>query len=71
MRHEKVHQFALELAEGKGNVSEAVSLLANHYQKEDRELLARLVKSIPVTYDDREDWHGVYSTVLDLLKTKG
>lgn len=71
VRHEKVHQFALELAEGKGNVSEAVSLLANHYQKEDRELLARLVKSIPVTYDDREDWHGVYSTVLDLLKTKG
>ncbi len=71
VRHEKVHQFALELAEGNGNVSEAVSLLANHYQKEDRELLVRLVKSIPVTYDDREDWHGVYSTVLDLLKTKG
>ena len=34
-------------------------------------MLVRLVKSIPVTYDDREDWHGVYSTVLDLLKTKG
>lgn len=71
VRHEKVRQFALELAERKESVSEAVSLLAKHYQKEDSEMFVRLVKSIPVTYDDREDWHGVYSAVLDLLKTKG
>ncbi len=71
VRHEKVRQFALELAAGEECVTEAVSLLTNHYQKEDREVLVRLVKSIPVTYDDKKDWHGAYSSVLDLLEAKG
>lgn len=71
VRHEKVHQFVLELAEREECASEAVFLLANHYQKEDREMFVRLVKSIPVSYDDNADWHGAYSAVLDLLGTKG
>ena len=71
VRHEKVRQFALELAERGGSAPEAVILLANHYQKEDRELFVRLVKSIPVAYDDKTGWHGAYSAVLDLLRTKG
>ena len=45
--------------------------MANHYQEKDRELFVRLVKSIPVTYDDKTGWHGAHSAVLDLLKTKG
>ncbi|MCM1541247.1 MAG: hypothetical protein NC121_08295 [Blautia sp.] len=71
MRHEKIRQFALELAAGKECVPEAVSLLANHYQKEDRETFVRLVKSIPVTYGDKRGWHGAYASVLDLLEEKG
>lgn len=70
VRHEKVHQFALELAEREECASEAVFLLANNYQKEDREMFVRLVKSIPVSYDDMADWHGAYSAVLDLLGKK-
>lgn len=71
VRHEKVCQLALELAGRNERTSEAISLLANHYQAEDREILVRLVKSIPVTYEDIEGWHGAYSTVLSLLETKG
>lgn len=71
VRHEKVRQFALELAEREECVSEAVSLLANHYQREDREMFVKLVKSIPVSYDDKADWHGAYSAVRSLLGTKG
>lgn len=71
VRHERIRLFALELAEKGEHISETVSLLANHYQKEDREVFAGLVKSIPVTYDDKEDWHGAHSSVISLLKTKG
>ncbi len=71
MHHEKVREFALELAGRGEHLSEAVILLANHYQEKDRELFVRLVKSIPVTYDDKTGWHEAHSAVLDLLKTKG
>ena len=71
VRHEKVHRFALELAAENEYIPEVISLLTNHYRKEDREVLVRLVKSIPVTYDDDEGWHGAYSSVLHLLETKG
>lgn len=70
VRDEKVRRFALELAERGEYTAEAVILLANHYRKEDRELFVGLVKSIPVTYHDKAGWHGAYSAVLDLLKTK-
>ncbi len=70
-RHETVRRYARILAERGQNISDAAVLLAENYQPEDRELLVRLVKKIPVTYEDAENWHGVYSSVRRLLERKG
>lgn len=69
VRHEKVRQFVLELAE-EDRIPEAVSILAYNYRPEDKETFVRLVKSIEITYEDGR-WHGAFSSVLDLLRSKG
>lgn len=69
IRHEKVRQFALKLADREEYAPEAVSILACNYQPEDKETFVRLVRKLPVTHEDT-GWHHAFGSVFKLLESR-
>lgn len=67
-RDSAAHEFALELARDDSRKAEAIRLLCTNYQKSDKRLLAELVKSLPIDYNDKFGWHGAFMSVQELFE---
>lgn len=68
----RVHNYALELLQKNEYLEDVISMLANNYVKEDYDILAALIKELPVTYQEKDIcWHGPFTAILNLLETRG
>lgn len=70
IQHEKVREYAFTLLHDEKHKDDVISMIANNYQKEDKEILINMVKSVPVVYHGDEHWHGVFLSVLDMFENK-
>ena len=67
IKSQELHEYGIRLAQDKEFAAEALSILAKNYHNTDKELFVKLVKSIPVSYEDG-DWHGRFSDVQDMFR---
>ncbi len=70
IHHEKVKEYAYTLLHDKKHRDNVICIIANNYQKEDKEIFINMVKSVPVVYQGDEHWHGVFFSVLDMFENK-
>lgn len=68
IRHPQVREFALQLLDS--NVEDALPMFIKNFQKGDEELLTRLVKSVPVDFDSRHNWHSIHMDVMFMSDDK-
>lgn len=72
IRDVRVHSYALELLQKNEHLEDVIYMLANNYEKMDRDILVSLVKALPVTYQEKDvRWHGPFMAILNLLEQRG
>lgn len=68
VRHDKVHQYALELLQKGTAWNYPLLMLICNYRVEERDMIIDLVKSVPIS--EGSWWHSIFSAVQDLFKDK-
>lgn len=69
IHHEKVREYAYTMLHDKKHREDVICMIANNYQKEDKEIFVDMVKIVPIVYHGDEYWHGVFF-VLDMFKNR-
>lgn len=68
-KDEKIREYAMTIINDEGHRGDVVSMLAKNYRRQERDIFVRLVKRIPITYDDGI-WHAAFADVMDMFREK-
>lgn len=63
-KSDAVHDFALELLQGK-NVTDGLYILIKNYRDSDYDILTKNLRALKFDIRDKNDWHGVILSLLD------
>lgn len=64
IKSDAVHDFALELLQGK-NVTDSLYMLIKNYKDNDYDILAKNLRALKFDIRDKNGWHGIILSLLD------
>lgn len=66
----RIREYALELFKNSERQDDAFDLICACYKPTDAPLIIQTVKSLRISYNDKSNWHNIFTRVIDLIENK-